>query len=435
MDVVKVGLIGCGTVGTGVVRLFQDNGDLIAQRTGTRIRLVKAADKDSDKLQGLALDASMLTQNAEEVLEDPQINIVIELIGGINPAKEFILKALKNGKHVVTANKALLAHHGKELFQEAQTNKKNLFFEASVGGGIPVIKGLREGLVGNHLRAIYGIVNGTANYILSKMELDGMDYKAALKQAKVQGYAEADPSLDVDGIDSAHKLVIMASLAYGHWISLDQVYVEGIGEITHRDIEYAQHFGYVIKLLAIAKEKDGKINVRVHPTFIPRHYLLSQVQGVYNAIYYVADFAGRGMFYGRGAGQNPTASAVVSDLVDIVHNIERRRLGFVLDEREQNPPEIVRIEDLECRNYIRVSAIDQPGVLARIAGILGDHGISISSVIQKERKKGAVVPVVMMTHVAKEKDFQEAIRELDTQSCVKSPTFRIRIEQEESEES
>ena len=435
MDLVKVGLIGCGTVGAGVVRLLRDNGNLISHRAGTRIKLVKIADKDSKKFSELDLDPSIVTGKAEDVLNDPDINIVIELIGGISPAKEFIEKALENGKHVVTANKALLAHHGKELFQAAQQKKRNLFFEASVGGGIPIIKGLREGLVGNHIRAMYGIVNGTANYILSKMAQDGMDYKAALKQASVQGYAEADPTLDLDGTDSAHKLVIMTSLAYGYWIPFEKVIVEGITEVTQRDIAYAKHFGYAIKLLAIAKEKEGKIDVRVHPTLIPLHYLLSQVQGVYNAIYYVADFVGRGLLYGRGAGERPTASAVVSDLVDIVHHIERRRLGFVIDEEQEDRMEIADFEDLENRSYIRVSAIDQPGVLAKVAGVLGEHGISISSVLQKERKKGAVVPVVMMTHLAKERDFRAAIQEIDALSCVKNKTFRIRIEEEDSEEA
>lgn len=433
MDSVKVGLIGFGTIGTGVVRLLKDNKDLLAKRSGSKIELVRIADKETKRVRPVEYEASILTSDAQAILKDPSIQIVIELVGGLHPAKEFILEALKNGKHVVTANKALLAECGEELFKAAREAKRNLYFEGSVGGGIPVIKGVREGLVGNNIKALYGIVNGTANYILSKMSLEGVDFDAALKDAKRLGYAEADPTFDLEGIDSAHKLVILASLAYGFWVDYKKVYVEGITQITAQDISYAKEFGYAIKLLAIAKDKGKSIEVRVHPTLIDHDYLLASVNGVYNAIYYHGDFVGRGLFYGRGAGERPTASAVVSDIVDIVKDLSAQRGSSSLSADRSSKKEIQNMDEIECRCYLRFSAIDKPGVLAKIAGILGEHRISIASVIQKERQEGGPVPVVIMTHKAKEKDFREAIEKIDKMDVIKKKTLRIRVEEEEEE--
>lgn len=431
MNSVKVGLIGCGTVGTGVVRLLGENRDLLASRTGFLIDLVKVAVRNPKKKRSMRLAPSLLTSKAEEIVLDPKIQIVIELMGGIHPAKELILKAFQNGKHVVSANKALLAQCGQELFQAAMRHKRHLLFEASVGGGIPVIKGVREGLIGNHLQAIYGIVNGTANFILSKMTLEGGNFAGALREAKALGYAEADPRFDLEGIDSAHKLVILASLAYGHWIDFEKVYVEGITKISAQDIEHAKEFGYAIKLLAIAKEKGRLIEARVHPTLISKNHSLASVNGVYNAIYYEGDFVGKGLFLGRGAGERPTASAVVSDVADILRNIENTPKAFISEIPLEEGKKVESIDELKCRCYLRFSALDKPGVLAKIAGVLGAHSISISSVIQKERHASGAVPVVIMTHQAKEKDFREAIEKIDKMNEIKAKTLRIRVEESE----
>ncbi|MBI1883325.1 MAG: homoserine dehydrogenase [Chlamydiae bacterium] len=430
MNTIKVGLIGFGTVGTGVVRLLRENQELIFQRAGRKIELVKIADRDPGRKRAIKVSSSLLTLNADEILQDPQIEIVIELIGGLHPAKEFILKALKQGKHVVTANKALLAECGRELFRAAERSGKNLFFEGSVGGGIPVIKGFREGLVGNHFKTICGIVNGTSNYILSKMTLENMDFEEALAQAKSLGYAEANSTLDIEGIDSAHKLVILASLAYGHWIDFKKVYVEGITQITSLDIQYVRQFGYAVKLLAIAKDKGASLEARVHPTLIPQTHLLASVNGVYNAIYYEGDYVGRGLFYGRGAGERPTASAVVGDLVDIAKQMGHGFSSFSTT-RKESQKAIQNMDELECRSYLRFSALDKPGVLARIAGILGENGISIASVIQPERHQSGPVPVVIMTHQAKEKNFRQAIQTIDRLSAIRKKTLRIRVEESE----
>lgn len=431
MDSVKIGLIGFGTIGTGVVRILSENADLIAQRCGRKIDLVKIADHDIARKRSVDVPLELLTTDPQVVLENPEIQVVVELVGGIHPAKEFVLKAFKAGKHVVTANKALLAECGHELFEAAREAHCNLCFEGSVGGGIPVIKGLREGLVGNNLKAIYGIVNGTANYILSKMSLEGVDFEDALKEAKSLGYAEANPKFDLEGIDSAHKLVILASLSYGYWIDLKKVYVEGIAQITAQDIAYAKQFGYTVKLLAIAKDKGKKIEARVHPTLIPNQFLLASVNGVFNAIYYHGDYVGKGLFYGRGAGERPTASAVVSDLVDVARHLNGpgSQMCLVQGSLQKKAKDLESIDELECRSYLRFSALDKPGVLAKIAGILGEYRISISSVIQSERHESGPVPVVIMTHRAKEKDFREAIEKIDQLDVIKGKTLRIRVEE------
>jgi len=420
---IGIGLIGFGTVGTGVVRILQNNADLIEGRLGRRLVLRKIADLDIKRDRGVPIQRDMLTTDAYEVIDDPTVDIVVELIGGIEPAKSFILRALELGKPVVTANKALLAQHGAEIFGKAAEKGIPLGFEASVGGGIPVLKALREGLVANNIEAILGILNGTSNYILTRMTEEGLDFKRALSQAQRLGYAEADPSLDVDGVDAAHKLTILASFAFGTWIDFKRVYVEGIRDISPLDIEFSREFGYRIKLLAIAKRDGGKIELRVHPTMIPEGHLLSQVQGVYNAIYIVGDSVGPTLFYGQGAGSAPTGSAVVSDLVDIVRQGRLLQLPSFAKDRP-----LKDIEDLRCPYYLRFTAVDRPGVLSKISGILGENDISIASVIQKGRTKRGAVPIVMMTHEAVERNIRRAIEEIDALDVIKDSTKLIRVE-------
>ena len=318
---IKVGLIGFGTVGSGVARILQKNSKLIEKRMGARIHLKRIADIDIERDRGVKVKSGVLTRNADEVIEDPEINIVMELMGGIEPAKTFILKAIRKGKNIVTANKALLALHGNEIFREAQRFGVDVNFEASVGGGIPLIRSVKEGLVANRIESIFGILNGTSNYILSKMSDEGGDFEEVLKEAQEKGYAEADPTYDVEGIDTAHKLAILIRLAFGTSFQFKEIFIEGISRIAPIDIQFSREFGYRIKLLAIAKIDQGKIEARVHPTMIPEGHLLATVDGVFNAIYIKGDAVGPTLFYGQGAGQMPTGSAVVSDLVELGRNI------------------------------------------------------------------------------------------------------------------
>ncbi|HBR17313.1 MAG: homoserine dehydrogenase [Deltaproteobacteria bacterium RIFCSPLOWO2_12_FULL_43_16] len=433
MQKLNIGLIGFGTVGTGVVKVLKENAKVIQERLGAEIVLKKIADKDTTRDRGVEVDKSVLTMDANDIINDPSINIVIELVGGIEPAKTFIIKALKNKKHVVTANKALLSQHGEEIFKTAQGNGVDIGFEASVGGGIPIIKALKEGLVANKINSIYGIINGTANYILSKMTNEGGKFEDVLKKAQEKGYAEADPTYDVEGIDTAHKLAILINLAYGTYIKLGDIYTEGISKITPLDIKFAKEFGYKIKLLAIAKEEGGEIEARVHATMIPATHLLSTVDGVYNAIHLKGNAVGSVMFYGRGAGMMPTASAVLADVVDICRNINKNAAQRVsplsYTEEAVRNVEIRHIENLEIPYYLRFSVLDKPGVLSRISGVLGNHNISILSVMQKDRKVGGSVPIVIMTHHAKEKELMAALKEIDKMDVVLDKTVYLRIEE------
>jgi len=380
----------------------------------------------------------MLSTNVSDVINAQDIDIVVELIGGLHPATEFIMSAIKAGKHVVTANKAVIAAYGKELFQLAKENGVMLRFETSVGGCIPIIKSLQEGLAANHLQSIYGIVNGTCNYILTQMTDKGLDFGDVLKDAQSKGYAEADPTYDIDGIDTANKITILTSLAYKTAIKLEDVFVEGITHITQKDIQYARELGYRIKLLAIAKLVEAyKVQVRVHPTMLPERSMLANVDGVFNAIYVVGNAAGATMFYGRGAGQMPAASAVVGDIIEIsryVHSGADPHLvsSPTLDNENYS---VKPMDDCRTRYYIRLQGLDQPGVLASVSGIFGKRGISISTVIQKDRHEGSSVPIVMMTHESFEKDIQDAVREIDNLSVIKSKTVLIRVENMENEEA
>ncbi|NOZ26044.1 MAG: homoserine dehydrogenase [Nitrospirae bacterium] len=430
---INVGIIGFGTVGTGTARILLENSDVIEEKTGIRINLHSIADLDIERDRGLKVPPGILTREVSDILDNPDVDVVVELIGGIQPAKDFILRALNNGKHVVTANKALLATDGGEIFEAAGRNSVSVGIEAAVAGGIPIIKVLKEGLVANRILSIYGIINGTSNFILTKMTEDGIDFSDALSEAQVLGYAEANPALDIEGFDSAHKLTIISSLSFGIPLSYDKVHIEGITMLTPQDIAFAGELGYKIKLLAIAKAVNGEVELRVHPTMIPESYLISKVDGVLNAVYVVGDAVGETLYYGRGAGDMPTGSAVVSDIVDIARDIKNKGAsrcgtGFI---GKRSDLTIKAIGDIESMYYFRFTALDRPGVLSRISGILGDHNIGIAAVIQKGRQAGAAVPLVVLTHRARERDVQKALQEIDRLDVVADKTAFIRVEGEE----
>lgn len=429
---IGVGVIGFGTVGTGVARVLTENAELIRRRVGVPIKLVRIADLDITRDRGIAIPPGVLTTDIQQVLTDPRVDIVIELMGGYDVAKRVMLDAVQRGKHVVTANKALLAVHGEEIFAAASRQGIDLGFEASVGGGIPVIRALTEGLAANNIQSIYGIINGTSNYILSRMTSEGQRFDVVLEEAKRAGYAEADPTFDVAGIDSAHKLTIMVSLAYGTPVNFKEIYTEGITALTPLDIAYAKEFGFTIKLLAIAKFSDGEIEARVHPTMVPSASQIAKVDGVYNAIQLVGDAVEDVVLYGRGAGSMPTGSAVVSDVMSIARDILKNATGRVPPasyQPDQRWPLRMRpMEEITSLYYIRFMVLDRPGVLSKIAGVLGHYGISISSVLQQGRKEGQTVPVVIMTHMAKERDIQSALREINPMPYISEPTMLIRVE-------
>ena len=435
MKEINIGLLGCGTVGTGVAKLLIENQDLLTARVGAKLNLKWVADIDVETDRGIPFPEGVLTTDAQKVMNDPEIDMVIEMIGGEGIAKKFMLQAINNGKHIVTANKALLAAHGNELFAAAAEKGVDLAFEASVGGCMPTIKSMRESLVGNHIKSMSGILNGTCNYILSKIEDEGISFEEALAEAQNQGYAEADPTLDVGGFDTAHKIAIMAALAYGMEINLKDVYIEGISRITPLDIEFAGQFGYRIKLLAISKFQDNRVEARVHPTMIPIKNLLASISGTVNAITLSGDAVGDILLYGHGAGMMPTASAVISDIVDIARNIlsgTARRIPPLSYQRESiSRIPVLSIDDLVTHYYFRFAAQDRPGVLSTISGILGKYDISIQSVHQKGRKTNGSVPLVMLTHRAKEADVKQALAEISDLNVVSDEPVLIRIEDNE----
>lgn len=433
--IINIGLLGCGTVGTGVAKILTENRQLLAARTGSVLNLKRVADIDIETDRGLQLPAGTLINDADKVIDDPEIDIIIEMIGGEGIAKDFILRAIENGKHVVTANKALLAACGNELFTAAARKGVDLAFEASVGGCMPTIKSIRESLVGNHIKAMTGILNGTCNYILTKITDEGISFDAALEQAQVEGYAEADPTLDIDGFDTAHKVAILAALAYGMEINLNDVYIEGISRITPLDIAFAEQFGYRIKLLAISKFQDNRVEARVHPTMIPFGNLLTHINGTVNALTISGDAVGDILLYGHGAGMMPTASAVVSDIVDIARNImsgTALRVPPLCYQRENiRKIPVLPMEELITHYYFRFSALDRPGVLSTISGILGKYDISIQSVHQKGRKTNGAVPVVMLSHLVKEADVKQALSEISALEVVSDEPILIRIEDDD----
>ncbi len=428
---INVGIIGFGTVGTGTARILTENADIIRRRLGAPVVLKKISDLDVKRDRGLKLTGVQLTTKAQEIFIDPEIDVVVELIGGYKPAKDFILEAIKNKKHVVTANKALLAVHGEEIYAAAEQAGVTVGFEASVAGGIPILAAVKNGLAANNIKSIYGIVNGTCNYILTLMTNEGRKFDEVLKEAQAKGYAEADPTFDIEGIDSAHKLAVLAMLAYGTPVKFDDIHSEGISKITPLDIDFAKDLGYKIKLLAITKMVDGEIEARVHPTMLPEEYPIASVDGVFNALSIVGDAVGSTMFYGRGAGDMPTGSAVVSDIIDIGRDIlagctDRTPVAAF---RERRLLKIRKMEDITSCYYLRFSAIDKPGVLSRITGVLGKNNISISSMIQKGRKVDEAVPIVMMTHDAIERDVRKALGEINKMDCVAGATIVIRVEE------
>jgi homoserine dehydrogenase len=431
MNVVNVGLIGAGTVGCGVIKVLNQNREIIEKRTGISLNLKKIADIDPERKRPVRLPKSKLTKDARELIDDGSIHIIIELIGGTGVAKDLVLGAIRNGKHVVTANKALLAHHGKEIFGEAVERGVDVGFEASVGGGIPVIKTTQESFAANNILSIHGIINGTSNYILTKMTEEGSEFADVLKEAQAEGYAEADPSFDVDGIDAAHKLSILIMLSFGTFIDLGNIHVEGIRGITTLDIAYADELGYRIKLLAIAKSRKHGLQAGVYPALVKKETQLADVSDAFNAVYIVGDAVGPTMLYGMGAGMMPTASAVLSDVLQIAKDLS-------LGNTHSSPPRfyggkktfpLIKMSDTLNKYYLRFQAEDRPGVLGKITGSLGKQGISIESVIQKGRHLGGGdVPVVIMTHDARERNIISALKEIDRFSTIKAKTNFIRIE-------
>lgn len=434
-------MIGAGTVGGGVFKALQANGGLLACRAGVRINLTRIAVKAFDEPRAVDVPLSLMTTDWREVVNDPRVQIVAELAGGVKVAREVILTALRAGKPVVTANKALLSAHGEELFAAAQQFGANLYYEASVAGGIPIIKSLREGFIGNRILRIYGIVNGTCNYILTRMKLEGVGFAEVLAEAQRLGYAEAEPSLDVDGHDSMHKIGILASLAHGFWVAPQDIHVEGIRQITCLDMQYAGQLGYTIKLLGVVKTMSGesqtgkkrgpnfRVNVAVYPALIPNGNVLASVNHAFNAVFVRGDVVGDTLFYGRGAGQDPTASAVLSDLadaaLDLKYKTSSRIPAFVPHERCGT---VAPMSEVVSRYYVRLDVVDRPGTLARIATILGRSRIGISSVIQPEGHEGESVPLILMIHDASNAAMTKALAQIARLSVIKAPPMMLRVE-------
>ena len=432
MSSIKVGLLGFGTIGTGVIRVLQLNRDVIHERLGYYVDLVKVCDLDITTDRGVTLEAGVLTTNVEDVISNPDIDIVIELIGGYEPAKGFILKAIANGKHIVTANKALMAIHGQEIVSAADRHSVGVMFEAAVGGGIPIISAIKENLCANRFVSVLGILNGTCNFILTKMTSEGGDFAPVLKEAQDLGYAEADPTFDVEGIDTAHKISLLSALCFGTHVDFDQVYTEGISKISAVDIQFATQMGYKIKLLAIGKKHTDEIEVRVHPTMIPENYQLAEVDGVFNAVRLTGDFVGPTMLYGSGAGMDATASAVLGDVMSICRDkaacVKSRAPIMGYCQEAVKSLTIKKMSQVESRYYLRFTCVDRPGVLAQIAGCLGEHNISIQSMIQPDEYEVNAVPIVLMTHLALEADINAALESINALDIVTQETFLIRVE-------
>lgn len=436
MKPINVGLLGFGTIGTGVIKVMQNNAAVIEQRLGRPIQLTRVVDRDISTDRGLALEPGVLTDDAEGMLNDPEIEVVIELIGGYEPARTFVLQALNNRKHVVTANKALLALHGEELLRAADENGVTLMFEAAVAGGIPILASIRENLCANQFSGVYGILNGTCNYILTRMTDSDEDFDSVLDDAQKLGYAEADPTFDIEGIDTAHKLSILVSMCFGTWINFEKIYTEGITRISALDIEFASQLGFQVKLLAIGKLDNGSIEARVHPTMVPNNYPMADVKGVFNAIRLSGDFVGPVTQHGSGAGMDATASAVMGDVISIARSISSGSTTFT-PSLGYTPAAITRLpvkamDDLVGRYYLRFIVEDAPGVLAKISTILGDFGISINSMIQPdemfESDAEGILPIVMMTHEAREKNVRQALEKIEDLSIIKEESLLIRIE-------
>ncbi len=423
-----MGLAGLGTVGSAVWKRLTSQKDLLQQRTGTEIRVDQVAVRNPKRAKEIGVPENLTTADWRTLVANPDLEVVVELIGGTTDAFELIKTSLQNGKHVITANKALLAEHGAELFATALKNQRHLLFEASVAGGIPIIRALREGLVANRILSIHGIINGTCNYILTRMNEAGLEFKDALAEAKEKGYAEADDSLDVDGHDTAHKAAVLAALAYGFWVPQGELYTEGLRAVEKQDIVYARKLGYGLKLLAIIKtDSDGAVEVRVHPTLIPQSNVLASVSGVFNAVLVRGDVVGDTLYYGRGAGGDPTASAVVSDLAQIAAHFPQEQKARNVG-HEALHSRLKTMDEIVSRYYLRLLVVDRPGVLADVARVLASRQIGISSVIQPEAHAGETTPLILMLHDAPESQLKAAISEISTIGAVKAPPVHLRVE-------
>lgn len=426
MAAINIGLLGLGTVGSGVYRIIRDNGPQIEKKIGQSLAIKRILEKEPEKAAAQGVEPGVLAADFSEIVTDPEIQIVVELIGGIEPARSMMLAALEHGKHVVTANKDCIALHGKELYAAAREHGCDFYFEASVGGGIPIITPLKQSLAGNNIREIIGIVNGTTNYILTKMAAEKRQFADVLREAQELGYAEADPAADIEGLDAARKMAILASIGFGTRVALSDVYVEGISRVTPEDIEYGHELGYVLKLLGIAKQENGTIQVRVHPAFLPANHPLAAVNDVYNAIFVEGDAVGQTMFYGRGAGQMPTGSAVVGDIMEIARNLQHGAEGRVSCTCLEHKP-VRPIGEVLTRYYIRLLVQDNPGVMASIAGVFAHQNVSLASVIQK-RTIGSLAEIVLVTHEVKDMAIQETLATLGGMSIVAKIGNAIRVE-------
>ncbi|KPJ95708.1 MAG: homoserine dehydrogenase [Gammaproteobacteria bacterium SG8_11] len=434
MEPVKIGLLGMGTVGGGTVNVLRRNGEEIARRAGRGIEITHAASRDPNKPRICSTEGITLTTNPQEVVDNPDIQIVVELIGGDTLARDLVMKAIANGKHVVTANKALIAKHGNEIFAAAQNKGVMVAFEAAVAGGIPIIKAIREGLAGNRIEWLAGIINGTGNFILTEMRDKGSNFEDVLAEAQRLGYAEADPTFDVEGIDAAHKLTILASIAFGIPLQFEKVYTEGITKITREDVESAEQLGYRIKHLGIAKKTDNGVEMRVHPTLIPERRLIANVDGVMNAVLVYGDAVGPTLYYGAGAGAEPTASAVVGDIVDVVRTLtsdpENRVPHLAFQPNAISNIPVLSMDEIQTAYYLKMRAADKPGVLAEVTKILGDRGISIEAILQKEPQDDSdQATITMLTHRVMEGSMNQAIADIEALDTISGPITRIRLEQ------
>ncbi|MGM0502740.1 MAG: homoserine dehydrogenase [Bacillota bacterium] len=427
LNEIKIGLLGCGTVGSGVYKILEKNQESITNKAGAKLNVKRVLVKDKSEELLVDVPAEELTEDFNDIITDDEIKIVVELIGGVNPAKEFVLKSLEQGKNVITANKELIAKHGEEILITAEENGVDIYFEASVGGGIPIINPLKSSLAGNKITKILGIVNGTTNYILTKMDEEGAEFDDVLEIAQQKGYAEADPTSDIEGCDAAYKLAILSSIGFESRIDIDKVHVEGITGITKEDIEYAREFDYKIKLLAIGKEEDDGIEVRVHPTLISKEHPLANVNDVFNAIFVEGDAIGETMFYGPGAGQMPTGSAVVGDIIETARNIDFGSTGRIPCTCFEDK-KVKAQEEVETRYYVRLEVLDKPGVLGSITNLLGEYNVSMESVMQKGRSDQSV-PLVLITHHVNEGNLNQALEEIASLESVEEVANLIRVEE------
>ena len=431
MKTITIGLLGCGTVGSGVVRVLTEHAREVRERLGVPVVVKRIAVRDEHKQREVDVDRRLLTTDAAQVIDDPEVQVVVELVGGVEPTRGLLLRAIRAGKHVVTANKALLAAHGRELFDAARAAGVTIAFEGSVGGGIPVIRCIREGLVANRIQSIFGIINGTTNYILSEMADRGAAYADALKGAQEKGYAEADPTLDVSGGDAAHKLAVLAACAWDVPVDPDAIPTRGIDQLAAVDVENARQLGFVVKLLGIARLGEAGLSLSVHPTLVPHRHVLASVPGAFNAIYINGDPIGPLLLYGRGAGSGPTASAVVADLMEVGRDLVSGGVGRVplpFGPGDEQRPQLAPADRFRSAFYLRFSAFDKPGVLARIAGALGAQGVSISAVVQKEHRAGEAVPIVVMTHECERRAVHAAVADIDRGEGVAAPTVVLHAE-------